>query len=349
MGKQYKNVSSYTPSYSYTYPGILKTELFQKPKIETPALSEFAQIYPGIRSGEYLNLVTPLTRVLQKGTGVCTPTFSGSGSITDRRIVTGLFEIAQQWCKKEFQATANILGDSDLVGDGLSGYELGGKLRSVWMDEILEQARQDLWKVLLFGNDSLGSGSTNLFSTIDGVWTKFFDGFGSYCIKPILNSLPNGHTSVLNADDAINTLRQVYERSPILLKQIPASQKVFWVTGSVWDNLYASYESKQYGTELQFKYLVDGVAQLTYRGTPVRPLWIADYTLENDTDNPYYDILRHFIIYTVPNNHIIGVENTSDLNNVEMWYDRQDRVTKAEGEMRMGYNFLHCDLTSIAF
>ena len=71
---KYKNVSSYTPNFSYSYPGVLKTELFQKPKIETPALSEFAQIYPGVRSGEYLNLVTPLTRVLQKGTGVCAPT-----------------------------------------------------------------------------------------------------------------------------------------------------------------------------------------------------------------------------------------------------------------------------------
>ncbi len=349
MSKQYKNISSYTPNFSYTYPGILKTELFQKPKIDTPAITDFARIIQGIRSGEYLNIVNPLTRVLQKAGSTCAPTFSSGGTITDRKIEVGTFDIAQQWCKKEFQATANILGESDLVGDGLKGYDLGGKLRSVWMDEVLEQARVDLWKVLLFGNNSLGSTSTNLFSTIDGVITHLFDSFGSYCVKPILNSLPNQFNSLLSADQALNALRETYEKSPILLKQIPANQKVFWVTGSIWDNLYASYESKQYGTELQFKYLVDGVAQLSFRGTPVRPLWVADLTLENDTDNPYYNLLRHFIIYTIPDNHVVGVENASDLNNVEMWYDRQERVTKAEGEMRLGYNFVNCDLISFAY
>jgi hypothetical protein len=201
--------------------------------------------------------------------------------------------------------------------------------------------------VFLFGNDTVSASS--VYSTIDGVWTKFFDGFGSYCVKPILNTLPNQHNSTLSSDQALNTLKEVYEKSSILLKQINPSQKVFWVTGSMWDNLYASYESKQYGTELQFKYLVDGVAQLSYRGTPVRPLWIADQTLENDTDNPYYDNLRHFVIYTIKDNHVIGVENASDLNNVEVWYDRQTRTTKIEGEMRLGYNFVQCDLQSIAF
>jgi hypothetical protein len=168
-------------------------------------------------------------------------------------------------------------------------------------------------------------------------------------VKPILNDLPNGPNSTLAADQALNTLRTVYEQSPILLKQIPVDQKVFWVTGSMWDNLYASYESKQYGTELQFKYLVDGVAQLSFRGTPVIPLWVADYSLSTDTDNPYYGVLRHFVIYTIKENHIIGTENASDLNNVEVWYDRQDKVTKLEGELRVGYQFLHCDLQSVAF
>lgn len=347
---KYKAVSSYTPNFSYCYPGVLSTELFQKPKIDTPALSDFARIVPGIRSGEVINVVGTLTRVLQRASATCGVTYSGPGTITDRRLDVGTFEIAQQWCKKEFLAAAKALADSDLVGDGLAGYDLGGKLRSVWMDEVLEQARQDLWKVLLFGNDT--APATNMFSVIDGVWTKFFDSFGSYCVKPITNELPSGANSTLSDGDAIRVLRMVYEQSPILLKQIPADQKVFWVTGSMWDNLYASYEARQYGTELQFKYLVDGVAQLSYRGTPVRPLWIADYTLSTDTDNPYYNILRHFAIYTVNGSvgqHVIGTENASDLNNVEMWYDRQDRTTKLEGEMRLGYNFVHCDLQSVAF
>jgi hypothetical protein len=70
---EFKN-SMYTPNPSYTYPGILTTELIQKPKINTPAITEFARVMQGIRSGQYLNLVQPLTRVLEKGTADCTPT-----------------------------------------------------------------------------------------------------------------------------------------------------------------------------------------------------------------------------------------------------------------------------------
>jgi hypothetical protein len=344
---KYKSAGTYTPNFSYTYPGVLKTELFQKPKIMTPALSEFGRIMQGIRSGEYINLVTPLTSVLTAGSANCTPTYTTVGSITDRKIQTGLFDINIEWCKKQFQnigSTANVLGDSDLIGDGLSGYELGGKLRQVILDEILEQARQDIWKYVLFGQDASGNTPWNV---IDGVFTKMFDSFGSYCVKHIRNSFPNQFNSVLGTDEALTALRNTWQEAHILLKQIPNNKKVFWVTGSVYENLYASYESKQYGTELQFKYLIDGVATLSFRGIPVVPIYIADYSLENDTSNPYYNLLRHFIIYTTPENHIIGVENASDLNNVEMCYDCRTKTTLIQGEMRFGYNFVHCDLTAL--
>ncbi len=345
--------SMYTPNFSYTYPGVLSTELIQKPKINTPAITEMARVISGVRAGEYLNLVQPLTRALEKGTNTCAPTYSQSGSITDRKIETGLFEINKSWCKKEFQGLLtnyNVLGDDkSLVGDGLSGYELGGKLRSVILDEILEQARQDVWKVWLFGNNSLGSTSTNLFSTIDGLWTRYLDSFASYCIKPVLNTLPNGATSVLNANDATNTFRAMWGQAPILLKQIMASGKVkIFTTGSLWENYYDSLIANCC-VEGSWKMGQDGVTKLYYRGIEIVPIWIADYTLENDTDNPYYGLLRHFAIMTTPENNIFAVENQSDLNNLEICYDCRTKTTYIQGESRFGAQFVQCDQTVIAY
>src|ERR1041385_8688840 len=174
MTKKRIENSMYTPSYTYTYPGKLSTDLNIKTKLGTPALTDFFTVKTGVRSGEWLNLVNPLTSVLEKGTASCSPTYTQSGSITARQLTTGLFEINKSWCKKEFQgllSNYNVLGDSDLVGDGLSGYELGGRLRSVILNEINEASRVDQWKVAFFGNDALGSGSTNLYSAIDGIWT----------------------------------------------------------------------------------------------------------------------------------------------------------------------------------
>jgi hypothetical protein len=343
----------YTPNLStYTYPGILSTELIQKPKIDTPAITELFTVRQGIRAGEHLNLVQPLTRVLQKGTAACEPTYTQAGSITDRFITTGLFEINQSWCKKEFQgllSNYNVLGDSNLVGNGLSGYELGGKLRSIILDETTEQGRIDIWKVALFGDNSLGAGSTNMFSTIDGLWTNYLDNFANYCIKPVTNALPNQHNSTLNANQARDVFRQMYSGAPIILKQMFKNPNLkLYVTGSMWENYLQTLEDNCC-VEGSWRLAQDGTKDLYFRGIKLVPLWVADLTLESDTDNPFYDELRHFAIMTIPQNNIFGVESMADLNNLEICYDCRTKTTYIQGEMRFGTQFLQCDLTVIAY
>lgn len=356
MSKTRKEVkisnSMYTPDLStYTYPGMLTDELLQKPKINTPEISSFTKVMQGIRSGQHLNLVQPLTRVLEKGTAACAPTYTQAGSITDRKIETGLFEINKSWCKKEFQgllSSFTVLTDSNLTGNGLSGYELGGRLRTVILDEIAEQGRQDIWKVYLFGNNSFSS-SSNVYTTIDGLWTKYLDGFSSYCIKPVTNALPNAHNSVLNADQARDTFRLMWKNSSILLKQFIANGRAkLWVTGSMWENYLDSLEDNCC-VEGSWRLQQDGTKTLYYRGVEVVPLWIADFALENDTDNPYYDLLRHFAILTIPENNVFGVESMADLNNLELCYDCRTKTMLIQGEMRFGAQYIQCDLTTIAY
>lgn len=343
--------SMYTPNITtYTYPGVLSKEIIQKPKIDTPALSALFTIRNGVRSKEQLHLMQPLTSVLSKGTAACIPTYSQSGSITGKTLETGLFEINLSWCKKEFQgllSSYNALGDDpSLVGDGLSGYELGGRLRSLIIDEVLETARQDVWKIALFGQTAFTGSS--VYSTIDGLWTNYLDNFASYCIKPVTNALPNGATSVLNADQARDTFRLMFTSAPILLKQMISSGKVkLFVTGSMWENYLLSLETNCC-VEGSWRLQQDGAKTLYYRGVELVPLWIADQALENET-NPYTGLLRHFAILTLPENNIFGVENQSDLNNLEMCYECKDKTTYLQGEMRFGTNFLNCDLTVIAY
>jgi hypothetical protein len=93
----------------------------------------------------------------------------------------------------------------------------------------------------------------------------------------------------------------------------------------------------------------DGINTLYYRGIEIVPLWIADFTLENDTDNPYYGLLRHFAILTIPENNIFGVESMADLNNLEICYNCPTKETLIQGEMRFGAQFAQCDLTVIAY
>jgi hypothetical protein len=339
--------SMYTPSVTYTYPGKLNLEIIEPSVlIPTPEISEFARVIQGIRCGEYLHLIQPLSTVLEKNMGNCNPTYSQGGSITDRQLLTGPFVINRTWCEEEFAAVCNGLVDSPLVAPGLDGNELTARLQTLIFKQIVDAARLDFWRLIFFGDNSLGAGSTNKFSAIDGVFTKFADAETAYCVQPIGNTFPNQHDSVLAANQARDAFRLMWGNSSIQLKSVLNQNKVFWVTGSVYENYYDSLIDNCC-VEGSWQAGQDGINRLFYRGIEVKPLWFADESLSTDTTNPWYDEIRHFIIYTTRDNHMIGMERASDLNNLTMCFDCRTNENLIKGKMRFGYNFIECNLISV--
>jgi len=345
---QFQNASSYTYAPGYTFPGNLPLEIFTKPSIGTPAINEMFTVRQGIRTDEYLILQGQLEKILGATQG-CSPTYTTSGTFTDRKITVGKFAAYLQWCKSDFISTASALtNDPSWVADGLDGYDATAKVRKVWMDEMIDALRRDYFRIALFGNTAAGSAHYNIIS---GLFVKMYDGLASYCVKRVGNSLGNNHNTVLTSDEALDALRRTHQDSAILLKQLPPTEKVFWVTGSVYENLMTSYESKSGGTEMQFTYLQDGNASLKFRGIEVKPLYLADNYLSSDTANPWYDNLRNFIIYTPKasskySNLVFGTERASDLDQIKMFFDEKTDTTYAKHEARIGVNYIHCDLTS---
>jgi hypothetical protein len=338
--------SMYTPNISYTYPGTLNLDLIKPILVDLPALGDLFTIIQGVRCGEYLHYIQPLTSALSKSTGDCNPVYTQAGSITDRQLVTGEFKVNLEWCEAEFTAICTALIQK-YIQPGVDGYELEGQLMNLIFEQTKNAMAKDILKVMFFGNNSLGSTSSNIYSVIDGVFTKFFDSEAAYCVQPVSNTLPNTHTSVLTADQARDTLRLLWGNSNIRLKQLPTSEKVFWVTGSIWENYYDSLINNCC-VEGSWKMGQDGVTELYYRGIKLMPLWFADEALSSETSNPYYDILRHFIVYTAKANHYMGVERSSDLNNLTSCFDCRTNSNLIKGKMRFGYNFVQCDLISWA-
>jgi hypothetical protein len=346
--KKFKNASSYTYSPSYTFDGNLPTEIFTKPSIGTPALNEMFTIRQGIRTDEYLILQGQLEKILGTMQG-CEPSYTTSGTFSDRKITVGKFGAYLKWCKEDFMSTASVLtNDPSWVADGLDGYEVSAKIRKIWMDEMIDALRRDYFGVALFGNDSVAD---TYWNQIEGLFVKMYDANASYCVKRVGNSFGNNQNTVLTTDEALDALRRTHTDSKILLKQLPPTEKVFWTTGAVYENLLASYENKSGGTETQFRYLEDGTAQLKFRGTEVKPIYFADNSLTSDTTNPWYGNIKNFIIYTPKasskySNLVLGTERAADLDKIKMFFDEKDDVTYAKHEARIGVQFIHCDLTS---
>ena len=342
--------SMYTPDLTYTYPGRLDTDLIEPIRINTPSFSDLFRIIQGVRCGDYLHYVQPLTSVLSKPSGDCSPVYTQAGSITDKQLITGPFAVNLSWCPDEFVAQCNIIVEK-YSGMGLDLYDIQSNLQSLIFREVMEAMNYDLWKVMFFGDDSLGSGSSNIYSSIDGVLTKFRDSETAYCVEPVSNSLPKTAGSTLNPDVARDTLRLLWGNANIRLKSVPTSQKAFWVTGSFWENYYDSLINNCC-TEGSRNMGIDGAETLYYRGVQLIPLWFADDTLgaaTNVDSNPFYGEVRHFAIYTAKNNHVMGVERTSDLDNLTACFDCRTNETLIKARFKAGYNFINCNQIAWAY
>lgn len=344
-----KNAAGYTYSPSFTFPGNIPAEILIKPSEETPALSEIFRIIQGIRTDQYLTLAAEEGRVVTTNPG-CEPTYTASGTLTDRLISVAKLGVYGTWCKDDWTAVANqYANDPSWVADGNAGYELTAKLQRFLIDMKLDAMRRDIFSLVFFGNDAAAAG--NFYRPLDGLFVKMYDAFASYCVKRVGNSFPNQYNSQLGVGEALAALKALHVGANNRLKAVNANQKHFIVTQSVYENLLASYEALTLGSsELQFRMIQDGVSKLSYRGVDLMPVPYFDTLLE-DSANPFYNNIRHFAIYTPKanskfSNLVIGTENGADLNRLDVSYDKRLRQMYIQGDFRLGVQFIHCDYTA---
>lgn len=341
-------VSILETNFNYTWPGILTTEIFYKPTLQAPALSDIFTIDQGISFKKKYNLITQLDKILKPYTG-CTRTFNGNRQfITNTEVVTKEFSVSESWCKDDFTnqlaGAYNILAQ-EWLKTGNRSFDPSGTPINTIIDRILSDALQrDVFRRVSF---AAGNSSDDDYNQFDGLWDRLIDSSGAsnYCVVRAGSALGTG---TLAAGAALTALEAVYAGSNILLKDQTAGKPTFWVTRSVWDNYYNSLIGTGAVTEQAFENLQKGLTTLTYKGFDVRPVSLWDSFLA-ESDNPLFAVTRHLILFTVKVNHILGVEQGSDLNKIEGWYERKDRKFYYEADMKFGYNYLHCDLQTIAY
>lgn len=337
-----------TTNFSYTYPGILSNEVSFKPTEDTPALADIFTIDQGISYRKRYNLLTELSKILKPYSG-CARSFNGAKAITDTFVETKEFEINLEWCKDDFTnqlaSSYNHLAQEYLKTGNQSFNPEGTPINTILTQLIEDGLRRDIFRRVMFGDQASSSADWN---TIDGLWTRLIDtsGGSNYCVRRTTGTSLG--TAALAADEAKDVLAATWLQSSNLLKQVPKSQLKFYVTGSIYDNYVTSLQGTGAVTEMAFENIQKGITTLTYNGISVIPVRYWDTLLEDST-NPLYATTRHLVLLTTKVNHILGVESGADLNKIEGWYERKDRKYYFEGNMKFGYNYLHCDLQTIAY
>lgn len=335
-------------NFDYTYNGVLGTEVLFKPTVATPAISDFMTIRQFAKYKEQIPLLNGLEKQVKEYTS-CDRTFTDGNDIINTTLELTELELNMEWCKDDFVGllkTGNNLAEQ-MLKDGIDEFNpTGTQIQSIIDQQVNDVLRRDTFRIFSFGDTTAASAD---FNQLDGLWKQLIDGVLANCVERT-TTFPAG---ALADGAALAALKDAYENSKIILKQLPNNMKYFAVTGSVYENLLSSYEANVNGTERQFTNLFMGQGDqgdsLMYRGIPVIPIYAWDASL-TDPDNPLNVAgFEHLILYTTRDNHAAGFKRQQDSERASGWYERKDRNFYVEAHYAMGYSYLHCDLQSVAY
>jgi len=326
-----------TDNFDYTYDGQISEEIFYAPSIQTPEITQLFRVLTGVNYKRQLTLTNSLSKIVKADAG-CNVSSSGSFVLDNRTLEVCDMYFRVEQCFSEFSANWLV----EKLPEGMNKAELGSFITTIAETEVLDALRRDNFRILSFGDTDAGSAD---YSQCDGLWKRLIAGEATYDVEKI------DAITVLNQTDgtrALDYLRNIYNGSKTVLKQVPANQKIILVTGNVYENLMTTYEDKALDGGGLTARVEEGVTQLMFRGIDVSPVYAWDSAL-TDVDNPFAATFDTAILYTEKNNHVVGLQQANNLQQVQQWYEKKDRLVYWDGSYKMGYNFVHGDLTSISY
>jgi hypothetical protein len=239
-----------------------------------------------------------------------------------------------EMCWDEFEDTVF----EELLKTGTRLPDVSGTLiENILLTRTQQAIRNDITRLSYFGDQS--SNNPN-FDSLDGFWTVYYPQLVADDLVPRTDT---GSGSDLAAGDGFAILRAVYDQAPLQLKGLPANQKVFNVTQSVYSQLREDIENGG-GGDYGLLQLINGVEQFTFRGVTVIPQfrW-DDIATSLGTTKP------HYVEYTTPQNKVLATDVLSPETALELWYDQKDEKVYIKARFKMGVNYIHPSLISLGY
>jgi len=171
------------------------------------------------------------------------------------------------------------------------------------------------------------------YDYFDGLWEQIFTGVAASDIERVTiteNATLTSKTAQLaiSAGASVDYFKSIKNAADSRLRSNPNAQLL--VSREIYDNYIEYLEGK--GVVYDINILQDGLQSVKWSGYDVvnmETIW--DLSSREDFENntaglAYY--LPHRIVFTVPNNIPLGTLNENDFNELEQWYNIDDRENK---------------------
>jgi hypothetical protein len=336
-----------TANFSHTYAGLEFTQsLFYQPEENVPSVASLYNMHdvPGDKKNVYLPL--KLRKILRKYT-TCGFTATGGVSTIDdvtisvEKIKANLEECVDTWDDTIF---------AEMMKKGIQRDDLSNTI----IDQVIRRQvdmglKSDIHRMVWFADSD---DADNDWKQFDGFISLFLDAsasIGASCfIDMDSTSFETG--DALATDGALGLLRQIWEAQSATLRA--TSNKQFYVTHTVADNLRTSLENV--GTDSGLARIEAGDNGLRFRGVPIVEVPEWDVNLA-DATNPHYtgsglSIGSNLIVYTTPDNLVVGSDVSSPEAQVKFRYnDDDDEKMKVVSKFKLGVQIIHAELICLAY
>lgn len=224
-------------------------------------------------------------------------------------------------------------------------YDITGSDMEIFYAVLLvESMVRTIWRAAWYADLSVaaaGAGAAGLASAadvkfydyIDGLWEQIFDAVGAASLSRVTiteNAVTSSKAAqlALLANAATGYFKLIYTAADSRLRSDPNAQIL--VTRELFDNYIDELETA--GKAYDINIVQDGFQSVKWRGYQVinmENVWGLSSREDflNNTTNNVYD-LPHRIAFTVPGNIPIGTLNEDDFDELEQWYNIDERKNK---------------------
>ncbi len=293
-----------------------KAEIITKSILGGVTLGLGVDIRTGIKSSENIpNLES--TVPFQSGAS-CSFTTSGTTTISPITIATSPIAIAEEFCLKDLEA---YFTQKWLPGGQLNE---STSLEAAIMNRKAKQIAKNVEQMIWQGKTTYGN--STVLKQING-WLATIDTAGT-----AVAATP----STLNSTNVLTIFDNVYASIPAAALM---NEEVVAFVGMDTFRTLAAKITATYGI-YGSNYNTDGVWAkwtLMYPGTNMKVIAVPGLNNDNTVDTGVLPTaVKNRIIATYASNLVFGTDLQSDIDNLEVWYSKDDRKLKMYGEFRAG-------------
>lgn len=309
-------------------------DLFFEPIWKDIQAQENFRVMPNVVSKKKMGFVQKLEKIIQKRVG-CGFTPKGKVGVYTREIEVDSFKVNIAQCFDEFKDTMF----EDQLRKGNMQYDINGTtIMNILIAKVRDAMDLDYNRLFWFGDKSSNDVTYNI---VNGLWSVYIEELVNNNQTPYINS---GSGAPLAPGDAIDLLEKMYDAQARPLKGLAVNRKRFYVSQSVWDGYRKDLQNLGGGDAGRMQ-TIDGVTMLKYEGIQLVPMLLWDEYMENDLGQPD----SHLVLLSSPDNLVFATDLLSDLNTIEVFFDKLEEQTYLKVNGKFGANYVHPQLMVAAY